>query len=110
MCYPIGEDKLLMKLSSDKMELRFPVFVGWFFLGSSKLHMYDLNCYALKENYRIYVFVVYMDTNSFSLYFKNVDKYKEMQNGAPIIITWISLTSLPTDRYIVRKTKISLVC
>ena len=27
-CYPIDENKLVMKLSSEKIELKYPVFVG----------------------------------------------------------------------------------
>ena len=28
--YPIDENKLIMKLPSDKIELKYPLFVGWF--------------------------------------------------------------------------------
>ena len=70
-----------MKLSFYKIELTYPVFVGWYILELSKLHVYDLYYKVLKENYSNGVNLVWMDTNSFLLEFKNFDVYKEMQNG-----------------------------
>ena len=81
-CYPIDENKLIMKLSSDKTELKYHVFVGWYILEPSKFHMYDLYYNILKENDGNDVNIVYMYADSFLLDFKNFDVYKEMQSGA----------------------------
>ena len=71
-----------MRLSSDQFELKYPVLGGWYILKLSKLHIYDLYYNVLKVNYGNDVNLVYRDTDSFLLDFKNVDVYKEMQNDA----------------------------
>ena len=68
--YPIDQKKLIVKLSSDKIELNYPLFVGWYVLELSKLHMHDLYYNVLKENYSQNVNLVYMDSDSFLLDFK----------------------------------------
>ena len=40
-----------MKLSSDEIDLKHPIFVGWYILELSKFHMYELYYNVLKENY-----------------------------------------------------------
>ena len=81
-CYPIDENKFIIKQSTEKSELKYPLFVGWYILDLSKLHMYDLYYNVLKENYGDDVDLVYMDADSFLLDFKNVDEYIKMQIGA----------------------------
>ena len=49
----------------------------------------------MKENYGKDVNLVYMDTDSFLLDFKNVDVYKEMQNGA--LKEHMDLSNFPTS-------------
>ena len=73
-------------------------FVGWFVLGLSKLHMYDFCYNVLKENYGDDVNLVYMDTDSFLLDLKNVDVYKQMQNGA--LKEHIDLSNFPTNHHL----------
>ena len=41
-CYIIDENKLVVKLSSEKIELKYPVFVGWYVFQLSEFHVYDL--------------------------------------------------------------------
>ena len=38
-CYPIDENKLIVKLLSDKIALKNPMFVGWYVLELSKLYI-----------------------------------------------------------------------
>ena len=57
--------------------------------------MYDLYYNVLKENYGNDVNLVYMDTDSFLLDFKNVDVYKEMQSGA--LKEHMDLSNFPTS-------------
>ena len=80
-CYPIDENNLIVELSSDKIDLKYPLFVGWYVLELSKLRMYDLFYNVLKENYSDDVDIVYVDTDRFPLDFKNFDVYKEMRSG-----------------------------
>ena len=67
-----------MKLSSDKIELKYPLYIGWFVLELSKYHMYDLFYNVFKKHYGDNVSLIYMDTDSFLLEFKNLDVYEEM--------------------------------
>ena len=97
--YPIDENKLIMKLPSDKIELKYPLFVGWFVLELSKLHMYDFYYNVLKENYGNDVNLVYMDTDSFLLDFKNVDVYKEMHKEH------MDPSNFPTDYHLYEENK-----
>ena len=71
-----------MKLSSDKIDLKYPLFVGLYILALFKLHIYNLYYNGLKENYGDDVNLVYMDTDSFLFDLKKFDVYKELQNGA----------------------------
>ena len=80
-CYPISENKLIMKLSANKIELKYPLYVGFFILELSKAYMYRLYYQDLKETFGNDVSLVYMDTDSFLLEFKNVDLHHEMKNG-----------------------------
>ena len=77
-CYPISEDKLIMKMSADKIELKYPLYAGWFILELSKCVMYDLFYNVLKKNYGSSVSLIYMDTDSFLLEFKDIDVYDEL--------------------------------
>ena len=54
-----------MKLSSDKIDLKYAVFVGWYILEPSKLHRYDLYYNVSKENYGNDVKLDFTDTDSF---------------------------------------------
>ena len=49
-CYLLDEKKLIKKLPSDKFELKYPVFVGWYILELSKLHVYVVYYNIFKEN------------------------------------------------------------
>ena len=96
--YSIDENELIVKLSSDKIELNYPLFFGWYVLELHQLHMYDLFYNVLKENYGNDVNLVYMDTDGLLLDFKNIDVYKEMQNGA--LKEHIDLSNFPTDHHL----------
>ena len=97
-CYPIDENKLIVNLLSDKIESNYPLFVGWYILELSKLCTCDL-CYSvLKDNYGKFVTIVYMGIDSLILEFKNIDVYKEMQNGA--LKEHMNLSSFPTNHFL----------
>ena len=80
-CFPVSENKVVMKLSSDKIELKYPLYAGFFILEKSKAVMYDLFYNVLKKNYGENVSLIYMDTDSFLLEFKNIDVYNEISKG-----------------------------
>ena len=50
-CYPIDDNKLIVKLPFDKYKFEYPLFVGWYILKLSKIYMYNLYYNVLKENY-----------------------------------------------------------
>ena len=48
-CYSISENKLIMKLSANKTELKCPLCVGFFILELSKAYLYRLYYEDLKK-------------------------------------------------------------
>jgi len=94
-CYPISENKLIMKLSADKIELKYPLYVGWFVLELSKYHMYNFYYNILKKTYGNNVNLVYSDTDSFLLNFENIDIYEEM--GKEPLMDYIDTSNFPSN-------------
>ena len=92
---PIGADKLIMKFQEKNIDLKYPLYVGWFVLELSKYHMYNLYYNVLKKEYRENMSLVYMDTDSFLLSFKNVDVYEEISNG--ILSQCIDTSNFPPN-------------
>ena len=77
-CYPISENKLVMKMSSDKIQLKYPLYVAWFILEKSKVFMFSFYHNVLKKTYGDKVSLIYTDTDSFLLKFDGLDVYHEM--------------------------------
>ena len=84
-----------MKLSSDKIELKYPLYVGWFVLELSKYHMYDFYYNVLKKNYGDNVSLIYSDTDSFLLEFQNIDIYSEL--GKKPLMDYMDTSNFPSD-------------
>ena len=96
-CFPISEEKLIMKLSSDKIELKYPLYVGWFVLELSKYHMYNFYYNVLKKTYGNNVNLVYSDTDSFLLEFQNVDIYSELCKKP--LMDYMDTSNFPSDHF-----------
>ena len=61
--------------------------------------MYDLYYNVLKSKQGKEVSLVYMDTDSFLLDFKNVDFHDEMKNGGPRDLMGLSIFPVDHDLY-----------
>ena len=73
--FPISKDKLIMKFMEKNVDLKYPLYIGWFVLELSKYRMYDFYYNVLKKTYGNNVSLVYSDTDSFLLEFQNIDIY-----------------------------------
>ena len=51
--YLLDEDKLIMKLSFKKIELKYPLFIGWQALELPKAYMFILFYIVLEKFYKI---------------------------------------------------------
>ena len=63
-CYPISENKMLIKTERSSITLSHPLHVGWYILEMSKLVMYNFFYNVLKKHYGDNVSLIYTDTDS----------------------------------------------
>jgi len=77
-CHIIDETNLLMNFRSSEIKLNTPLYIGWFVLELSKHLMYTFFYKVLKPHYKHSVSLLYMDTDSYFLNFKNHNFMEEI--------------------------------
>lgn len=77
-CYPISEDKMIMNFHEPKVKLVYPLYIGFWVLSLAKLKMYSFYYDVLKEKYEDNVSLLYTDTDSFLISFRNVNFFDEI--------------------------------
>ena len=96
--FPISKDKLIMKFMEKNVDLKYPLYIGWFVLELSKYRMYDFYYNVLKKTYGNNVNLVYSDTDSYLLEFQNVDVYSEL--GKKPLMDYIDTSNFPSDHWL----------
>ena len=97
-CYSIDQDSVIMKFHASRIVLKHPLYIGWFILEHSKAFMYNYFYKELKPIYKKDVSLVYMDTDSFLLHFKNREFMHEVAKE-PFKSTLDTSNFDPTDEH-----------
>ena len=76
----ISEDWSIIEMKKTKVKVNKPIYLGLSILEISKILMYEFWCDYMKPKYDNNVKLCYMDTNSFIMYIKANDFYKDIAN------------------------------
>ena len=80
--YRINDNAVIIRLASQKIQLKHPMHLGWYVLEVSKLNMYGIFYSTFKDQiFKDNVKLQYMDTDSFLLNLDGVDVYKDIKEG-----------------------------
>jgi hypothetical protein len=97
-CIPISSDKLLMNFHCEKIKLNYPLYIGWYVLEMSKLQMYNFFYGTLKKHYDNDVSLIYTDTDSLLLSFKNMDFFSEIVKHP--LISFVDRSNFDREHYL----------
>ena len=67
-----------MEMKKLEVKMNKPIYLGQEILDNSKTLMYEFWCNYIKPNYGDKARLCYMDTDSFVIYIKTEDFYKDM--------------------------------
>ena len=76
----ISGNLLIMEMKKTEVKMNKPIYIGQAILDISKTLMYDFWYDYIKVKYRDKVQLCYMDTDSFVIYIKTEDFYKDIAN------------------------------
>ena len=76
----ISKDLLIMETKKTKVKMNKPIYLGQAILDISKTLMYEFWYEYIKPKYKDKVKLCYMDTDSFVIYVKTEDLYKDIAN------------------------------
>ena len=76
----ISKDLLIMEMKKTEVKMNKPIYLGQAILDISKTLMYEFWYEYVKPKYKDKVKLCYMDTDSFVIYVKTEDLYKDIAN------------------------------
>ena len=76
----ISENLSIIEMKKTKIKMNKPIYLGLSILEISKILMYEFWYDYMKPKYNDNVKLCYMDTNSFVMYIKTNDFYKNISN------------------------------
>ena len=76
----ISKDLLIMEMKKTEVKMNKPIYLGQAILDISKTLMYEFWYEYIKPKYKDKVKLCYMDTDSFVMYVKTEDLYKDIAN------------------------------
>ena len=76
-----SENLLAVETKKTKVKMNKPVYLGLSILEISKTLMYEFGYDYMKLKYSDNVKLCYMDTDSFTMYIKTEDSYKDIANN-----------------------------
>ena len=76
----ISEDLSIIEMNKTKVKMNKPIYLGLSILDISKILMYEFWYHYMKPKYNDNIKLCYMDTDSFVMYIKTNDFYKDIAN------------------------------
>ena len=86
----ISKDLLIMEMKKTEVKMNKPVYLGQAILDISKTLMYEFWYDYIKPKYGDKARLCYMDTDSFIMYIKTEDFYKDINNG---VYKWFDISN-----------------
>ena len=77
----ISEYLSIIEMKKTKMKMNKPIYLGLSILEISKILIYEFWYDYMKPKYNVNIKLCYMDTDSFVMYIKTNDFYKDISNG-----------------------------
>ena len=84
-----SENLLAMEMEKIKVKMNKPVYLGWSILGISKTLMYEFWYDYIKSKCPHNAKLYYMHTDSFIIFIKTDDLYKETENDVEKNISYM---------------------